>query len=88
MNMKNNKINDGHYIELMDRIYIQISSIEKYLYNHPLTKNNKKIKKLIKRAGMSLAEAYQIVGNESYLNDEKKNAIQKVIFRRCKKSSK
>jgi hypothetical protein len=85
--MKKNQINDGHYLELMDRLYIQTSSIENYLMTHPLTKKNKKVRKLIDKAGMSLAEAYQIVGHESYLNEDKKNAIQKVILRRRKKSS-
>ena len=64
------KINDGHYIELMDRIYLQISSIECNLYNHPLTKKIKKVRKLIKKAGMSLSEAYQIVGHKSFENKE------------------
>ena len=86
--MKNRKekqtINDGHYIELMDRLYVQISMIEDFLVNHPLTDALKKVRKLVDKAGMSLAEAYQIVGQESYLNDERKNAIKKVIFRRHK----
>lgn len=72
MKMKKNKINDGHYLELMDRLYIQICMIEDHLWNHPLTKKNKRVKKLIDNAGMSLSEAYQIIGNESYENDKKK----------------
>lgn len=79
---KKNKINDGHYLELMDRLYLQTSIIESHLKNHPLTKEIKEVRKLINKAGMCLAEAYQIVGHESYLNDEKKNAVQKVILRR------
>ena len=83
--MKKNKINDGHYLELMDRLYIQICSVEDHLYNHPLTKKIKKVKKLINKAGMSLSEAYQIVGEESYLIEEK-NEKQKTISGRHKKS--
>ena len=83
--MKKNKINDGHYLELMDRLYVQICMVEDHLYNHPLTKKIKKVKKLIDKAGMSLAEAYQVVGNESYLREEK-NEQQKTISRRHKKS--
>jgi len=82
------KINDGHYIELMDRIYLQISSIEGNLYNHPLTKKIKKVRKLIKKAGMSLSEAYQIVGHKSFENEERKNPISEVIFRRHKSPKK
>jgi hypothetical protein len=77
------KINDGHYLELMDRLYMEICTIEDHLLSHPLTKKNKKVKKLIDKAGMCLAEAYQIVGDESFKNDER-NGIQKVILRRRK----
>lgn len=66
-----NKINDGHYLELMDRLYVQTCMIEDHLAGHPLTKKIKKVKKLIDSAGMSLAEAYQIVGNESYKKTKK-----------------
>ncbi len=84
---KKEKINDGHYFELMDRLYIQIFSIENHLYKHPLTKKIKKVKKLITTAGMSLAEAYQIVGYKSYLNNDEKNSpVTKVIFGRRKSS--
>jgi hypothetical protein len=66
-----NKINDGHYLELMDRLHVQTCMIEDHLANHPLTKKIKKAKKLIDSAGMSLAEAYQIVGRESYKKTKK-----------------
>ena len=61
-----NKINDGHYLELMDRLHVQTCMIDDHLVSHPLTKKIKKAKKLIDNALMSLAEAYQIVGSESY----------------------
>ena len=61
-----NKINDGHYLELMDRLHVQTCMIDDHLVSHPLTKKIKKAKNLIDDAVMSLAEAYQIVGSESY----------------------
>ena len=67
-----NKINDGHYLELMDRLHVQTCMIEDHLVSHPLTKKIKKAKKLIDNAVMSLAEAYQIVGNKSYKKQKKK----------------
>ena len=67
-----NKINDGHYLELMDRLHIQTCMIDDHLVSHPLTKKIKKAKKLIDDAVMSLAEAYQIVGNKSYKKQKKK----------------
>lgn len=84
--IKSKEVNDGHYLELMDRLYIQICSLEEHICGHPLTNKIKKAKKLIDKAGMSLAEAYQIVGKESYLNDKQKNGIQKVVFGRHKNS--
>jgi hypothetical protein len=86
--MKHTEINDGHYLELMDRLHVQSCMIEDHLVGHPLTKKLKKVKKLIDDAGWALAEAYQIVGHKSYKNDERKNPIEKVVFRRRKKSSK
>ena len=79
------KINDGHYLELMDRLYVKLSEIEEHLMKHPLTPKIKKVKKLIDKAGMSLAEAYQIVGHESH-KKQQNEAIKKVIFRRHKDS--
>ena len=61
-----NKINDGHYLELLDRLLIQTCMIEDYLFKHPVSKKCKKVRNLIDNAGQSLAEAYQIVGHELY----------------------
>jgi hypothetical protein len=78
------KINEGHYSELMDRLYVKLSEIEEHLLNHPLTPKLKKVKKLINKSGMALAEAYQIVGDELYKKQEKNEPTKKVIFRRHK----
>jgi hypothetical protein len=81
-----NKINDGHYLELMDRLHVQSCMIEDHLMGHPLTKKIKKVKKLIDDAGWALAEAYQIVGQESIKNEKRKNPIKKVVLGRHKSS--
>lgn len=87
--MKKNEIDDGYYLELMDRLWVQTCIIEDHLYGHPLVKKIKKVRKLIEKAGLSLSEAYQIVGQHEFnLNDEKKNPIKKVILRRHKKPKK
>lgn len=78
------KINDGHYLELMDRLHVKLSEIEEHLMKHPLSPKIKKVKKLIDKAGMSLAEAYQLVGHELHKKQEKNESIKKVIFRRHK----
>lgn len=80
------KINDGHYLELMDRLHVQTCMIEDHLVGHPLTKKIKKVKKLINDSQWALLEAYQIVGQKSYENEQRKKPIEKVILRRRKKS--
>lgn len=80
------KINEGHYLELMDRLYVKLSEIEEHLLTHPLTPKIKKVKKLINKSGMSLAEAYQIVGHELHKKQDKNESIKEVIFRRHKKT--
>ena len=82
------KINDCHYLELMDRLYMLTSIIEHHLLDHPLAKKLKKVKKLINKSGMSLAEAYQIVGESNFKKNESSNAIHKVVLRRRKKPKK
>ena len=79
-----NKINEGHYLELMDRLYVKMSEIQDHLRYHPLTPKIKKVKKLINQSGLFLAEAYQIVGEELNKKQEKNESIKKVIFRRHK----
>lgn len=79
------KINDGHFLELMDRLHVQSCMVEEHLVKHPLTKRFKRVKKLINKASWSLLEAYQVVGEKSYERDERKNPIEKVILRRRKK---
>lgn len=78
------KINDGHYLELMDRLHVQTCMIEDHLVGHPLTKKIKKVKKLIGDSQWALLEAYQIVGHKSYENEQQKKPIKKVVLRRRK----
>lgn len=66
-----NKINKGHYLELMDRIHIVMMNIQDHLLDHPLAENEKDIQKKIEKAQHKLWEAYQLVGNkeDSYENE-------------------
>ena len=84
-----NKINDGHYLELTDRIYIFISNLEEHVLSHPLTQKEKKVKKLITEAGVNLAQAYQIIGGKMFeIYEKNEYPIVQVISRRHKKSKK
>ena len=58
-------INEGHFLELMDRLYVTTSTIEDYIVQHPLITQNKdhRVTKHIKTAVYNLWEAYQEVAN-------------------------
>ena len=80
------KINEGHYLELMDRLHVSTCNLEDHLLSHPLTKKEKEIEKLIKFSIINLSRAYQIVGSKMYENEERKNAISEIVLGRHKKS--
>lgn len=57
------EINDGHYLEIMDRLHIVCSTIDVHILKHPLTEVNSKIQTKIEIALELLYDAYQDVGN-------------------------
>jgi hypothetical protein len=59
------EINDGHYLELMDRLHVTNSMIEDHITTHPLTNSLPEVKKLVEEAQSKLWEAYQLVGSLS-----------------------
>jgi hypothetical protein len=62
---KNNiEINDGHYLELMDRLHVVSCTIDEHILNHPLAEVNNDIHLKIDEALSLLMEAYQMVGNK------------------------
>ena len=56
------KINDGHYIELMDRLNMMCNIIEQNIQTHPLHDTDTRIQSLVDKAISELYDAYQIVG--------------------------
>lgn len=62
--MDMDEINDGHYLELMDRLHVVSCMVNDHLLNHPLTKYYPEIQSKIETALDFLSEAYQDVGNE------------------------
>jgi len=60
------KINDGHYHEAMDRVYIVTENIDDHILKHPICKHNKKIRKQIEKGLDALVTAYQMIGQESH----------------------
>ncbi len=61
---KKNSINDGHYLELMDRIHIVMMNIQDHLLEHPLTEIHSDIEKKLTSAQNNLWKAYQLVGEK------------------------
>ena len=86
--MKKNKINEGHYLEAMDRLHVISCMMEDHLINHPVIENNKDLKKLVNFSIINLMEVYQRVGELDYKHEKEKQGIEKVILRRRKKSKK
>jgi len=80
------KINDGHYLELLDRLHVIMCNIEEHCIKHPISKKNKDIRFQLEYALGQLWDAYQQVGGLE--DDKNKNPIEKVILRRHKKSKK
>ena len=83
---KKSKINDGHYLEAMDRLHVITCMMEDHLMNHPVIENNKDLKKLVNFSIINLMEVYQRVGALDYKNEKEKKGIEKVILGRRKDS--
>jgi len=81
-----NKINNGHYLELMDRLHVLMCNLDEHCIKHPVSKKNKDVKFMLEYALGQLWDAYQEVGKESSKKEKNENGIQKIIFRRHKNS--
>ena len=57
------EINDGHYLELLDRTHVVLCNVQDHLIDHPLAQKKKKIRKKMESVGMILADAYQDLGH-------------------------
>jgi len=86
--MKKNKLNDGHYLEVMDRLHVITDMIDRHLMDHPVIDKNEDLKKLITFTTINLMEVYQRVGTLSYIKENEKKNIQKVVLRRRKNPKK
>jgi hypothetical protein len=57
------KLNPGHYHEMMDRLHIIMENINDHLIQHPVAKVDKKVNSHLNKALEELWEAYQLTGN-------------------------
>jgi hypothetical protein len=60
-----NEINDGHYLELMDRLHVIICTLNDHCLEHPLSESDSDIKFQIDYAIGQLWDVYQMVGKKS-----------------------
>ena len=64
-NYVDNPINDGHYLELMDRTHVACCMVSDHLVEHPLSIADVEIRTILEEALNKLAEAYQIIGSKT-----------------------
>jgi hypothetical protein len=57
------KLNSGHYLEMMDRLHIIMENLNDHVIQHPVAKVNKKLNTKLNTALENLWDAYQIAGN-------------------------
>ena len=60
---KTTKLNDGHYLEVLDRLHCQMTDIEHHLLDHPVSQKYDTLREHIIRATVNLVKAYQIAGS-------------------------
>jgi hypothetical protein len=57
------EINSGHYLELMDRLFVAMATVNDHILEHPLTEQELEVKIYVEDAISNLWSAYQLVGN-------------------------
>lgn len=62
-----------HRHEALDRTYLLMENIDTYLLNHPYIQSNDRYVNLVNEAFNRLHEVYQLIGNEYFVESEKKD---------------
>lgn len=63
------EINDGHYLELLDRTHVILSNVNDHLLEHPLTENDEELKRMFEQIIEALWDIYQTIGSKTINND-------------------
>lgn len=71
---KSNIIDNGHYLELLDRTHVVCTMINDHLIEHPLSQTDSEIKFKLEYALGQLFDAYQLIGKKSYEYENENNA--------------
>ena len=64
------EINEGYYLELMDRLYVLASTLHDHCLQHPLAEYDEEIYNSIEIALEATYDAYQLVGSKEYENED------------------
>lgn len=67
------EINEGHYLELLDRLHVLAENLHTHCLQHPLAEYDTDIYKAIETAIDATYEAYQIVGSKEFENENENN---------------
>lgn len=70
--MPKQKLNDGHYLEVLDRLHVQLDNIERHLLEHPVIERHDDVREDVIRAIVRLVQAYQSVGKHLSKRKKKK----------------
>ena len=66
MNELSDKLNSGHYLEMMDRLHIIMCMLNDHCIQHPIAKSDVRISSLLNKSLEELWDAYQITGQLDY----------------------
>lgn len=59
-------VNDGHYVEFMDRASVAVDYVYQFLGSHPLLKKETRLREIYERAEQVMAELYQETGRAGF----------------------
>ncbi len=63
MSKLKDKLNSGHYHEMMDRLHVLMSTLDDHILQHPVAKVDKELNSHLNKALEELWHAYQRAGN-------------------------
>jgi hypothetical protein len=69
--MPKQKIDQAHYLEMLDRLHVQMSMMEAHLIKHPVTEESEELKRLIIKSLVTLVQASEVIAK---LANKKKKA--------------
>jgi len=64
------EINEGHYVELLDRTWVTMENLNNNLLQHPLGEYDNELRTLYTDAIDCLWEAYQLIGSKMDDNEK------------------